>query len=337
MWQKLAIAVATALIAAPALAEVPVPPPVAVVVDGRLPLGAVVLPIFFSRDWSQPLPAVRRVVVVVHGYERNAADYARDAMQLGPPGDTLVIVPQFLAVEDIAPHQLPDSVLRWQREMWADGDPAEAPSPLSAFDAIDALLATTGNRHTLPNVTSVVLAGFSAGGQLVQRYAIVGRGEAAIGQAGIGLRYVLGSPSSFAYMGDERPRPTVDCPQFDRWKYGFAGGLPPYVAAAAAPGLPALERRFAGRDVTYLVGANDDNPDHRFLDKSCAGEVQGPTRLARMTGFFDIMRQRDGTVPNQRMRVIDGAAHNAAKVLGSPCGRAALFEETGCPDPKEAR
>jgi hypothetical protein len=333
------IAVLITLAASPVLAQTPVPPPVAAVVDGRLPVGGAVLPVFVSRDWSQPLPAIRRVVIVVHGYERNAADYARRMMELGPPADTLVVAPQFLAPEDIAAHHLPDTVLRWPHDTWSGGEPALGPAPLSAFDGIDAIIAKLRDRAIFANLSTVVVAGFSAGGQVLQRYAIVGRG-AGLGGAGIQVRYVVGSPSSYAYFNDDRPQAdgsfgtfagAATCPAFNRWKYGFAGNLPPYVAAVAAPGVSALERRYAVRDIVYLVGANDTDPDHPFLDKSCAAEAQGANRLARMQFFLAEMKQRDGDVFKQRMWVIDSAAHNEAKVFGSPCGRAALFDEAGCP------
>ncbi len=104
------------LMASTAQAQTSVPPPVAVVVDGRLAIGAAQLPVFVSRDWVRPLPEIRRAVIVVHGYSRNAADYARNMMALGPPTDTLVVAPQFLASEDISVHGLPDTMLRWDRE-----------------------------------------------------------------------------------------------------------------------------------------------------------------------------------------------------------------------------
>jgi hypothetical protein len=337
---KAAIVAAIALIAGPVRADMPVPPPVAAVVDGRLPVGGGMLPIFVSQDWSRPLPGVRRVVITVHGYERNAADYARNMLALAPPADTLVVAPQFLAPEDIAAHQLPDTILRWDREVWAGGDPADGPAPVSAFDALDAILAKLGDRAIFPNLSHIVLAGFSAGGQVVQRYAIVGKGEPALRQIGIRLRYVVGSPSSYAYFSDDRPLPdggigpfpgAAACPQFNRWRYGFAGDLPPYVAAAAARGAAELEHRYVERDIVYLVGAGDTNPNHRFLDTSCAGEAQGPTRRARMQFFLAEMKLRGAGAFKQPMWVIDGAAHNAAKVLGSACGRAALFDQAGCP------
>jgi pimeloyl-ACP methyl ester carboxylesterase len=334
---RFAVAVAIALAGRAALADVPVPPPVTAVVDARLPIGDAVLPVFVSQDWSRPLPDIRRVVIVVHGYDRNAADYARIAMDMFPPADTLIVTPQFLAPEDFSAHQLPDAVLRWQRDAWSGGEPAEGPARSSTLDAIDAILAKTGDRAVFPNLSQVVLAGFSAGGQLVQRYAVVGRGEDATGRAGIALRYVVGSPSSFVYFGDERPEPTTGCPNFNRWKYGFAEDLPPYVGSAAKEGVPALERRYATRLVVYLVGANDNDPNHRFLDKSCAAETQGPTRLARSTSFLAVLRRRDGDIPKHRMWTVAGAAHNAAKVLGSSCGRIALFGDANCPGQEETK
>jgi hypothetical protein len=332
----LALAGVIGLLAATAAqADVPAPPPVAIVVDGRLAIGEAQLPVFGSQDWSQPLPDIRRAVIVVHGYNRNAADYARNMMALGPPADTLVIAPQFLAPEDIAAHHLPDSILRWDREDWEDGNPALAPTPLSAFDGFDAIFAKLTDRAVFPNLAQIVLAGFSAGGQVVQRYAAIGKGEDKIP-----LRFVVGSPGTYVYFGDERPLPdgtfgafagAAQCPDYDRWKFGFASGLPPYVAAAAAQGIPALEHRYVARDVVYLAGGDDTDPNHRLLNKTCAGEAQGPTRLARMQFFLADMKQRDGEAFRQPVWVIPGVAHNEAKVLGSPCGRAALFDDATCP------
>ena len=50
-----------------------------------------------------------------------------------------------------------------------------------------------------------------------------------------------------------------------------------------------------------------------------------------MQFFFAEMKLRDASILRHRMWVIDGAAHNEARVFGSPCGRAALFDASGCP------
>jgi pimeloyl-ACP methyl ester carboxylesterase len=290
-------------------------------------------------------------VVIVHGYDRNAADYARTVAGFAPAADTLVVAPQFLAVEDVRQHQLPDTLLRWQRDAWSGGFPADGPAPSSPFDALDAVLAKLADRTVLPDLATVVLAGFSAGGQLVQRYAIVGKGELAFGAARLQLRlkFLVGSPSSYAYFTDQRGLAegslepfagAAACPNFNRWKYGFAGELPPYVASVVPLGLAGIERRYAERDVAYLVGGGDDDPDARYLDKSCAAEAQGATRLARMRAYVAMLKIREGKALAHRMWIVGGAAHNTARVFGSPCGRAVLFEDHDCPDapgPEEKR
>jgi hypothetical protein len=328
---RAAAIVLAAMVPPAAGAEVPAPPPVQIVLDGRLDIrGGALLPISLPPGRA----GATRAVVTVHGYSRNAADYAAAMRALAAEHpDTLVIAPQFLAAEDIAAHRLPDAVLRWQRGAWAGGWPADGPAPLSAYDAIDAVLARLSERAAYPDLAEIVLAGFSAGGQLVQRYAAVGKAEAALSRGGIALRYVVGSPSSYVYFSAERPVAfdAAACLGYNRWRYGFAGELPPYVAAAIAGGVPAAEQRYAARDITYLVGGADNDPHHRVLDTSCGAEAQGPDRHARALAFFAMLRRRDGGVPAQRLRVVDGVAHTEARVWGSPCGRAALFGEAGCP------
>jgi len=242
-------------------------PPVKEVVDGRIVIrstaGDGLLPVAVSQDWSRPLPDVSRAVVVVHGAHRTAEHYFAVTTQLAPDSRTLIVAPQFLLEKDIMAHSLPDAVLRWGRDNWATGGEAAGPVAVSSYEAIDALLATLADRSRLPNLTTIVLAGFSGGGWLTQRYAAVGRGAYTLTNPRIALRYVVGSPSSYLYFTDDRPRPeggsgpfagAAGCPNFNSWPYGLAGGLPRYVEATVRDGgAAALERRYAGRDVVYLL------------------------------------------------------------------------------------
>ncbi len=326
-----------------AQARSPVPPPVTEVVDSRLPVrtaaGEGLLAVAVSHDWSKPLPGLARAIIIVHGYHRTAAGYFASVTRMVPDIRTLVVAPQFLAPGDIATHGLPDTVLRWNRNHWADGGNALGPAAIGSYEAIDALLRNLANRTILPDLTTVVLAGFSGGGQFVQRYAAVGQGEPLLTGSRIGLRYVVGSPSSYVYFDDERPRPggvfgpfagAAVCPRYNQWKYGFAGALPAYVAASLKEGLATLEKRYAEHDLIYLLGTADNDPNHEELDKSCAGEAQGPNRLARGLAYFEHMRARDGAVLKQRLWQAPGAGHQPERVLASPCGRAALFDVPGC-------
>jgi len=149
----------------------------------RTAAGTGILPGYVSRDWSQPQPEITRAVLVFHGRLRNADVYWRSAQEAqaaaGAAQQTLMIVPQFLADDDVRAHASPVDFLHWSPAGWEGGASAHGPIAISSFEAIDAILARLADRSLFPNLTTVVVAGHSGGGQVVQRYAVVGRGEAA--------------------------------------------------------------------------------------------------------------------------------------------------------------
>jgi pimeloyl-ACP methyl ester carboxylesterase len=308
--------------------------PVKVVADARLPVGNNgVLPLYVSSDWSKSLPGITRAVLVLHGRLRNADVYYRSALTAqAAAGDvgktTIMIVPQFLAQVDVDGWHLPPDTLRWSLEGWEGGEPALGPTPTSSFDALDAILAKLADRTLFPNLKEVVVAGHSGGGQVVQRYAIAGLGEAPLTAAHVGVRYVVANPSSYAYFSVARPKPQVaaSCPGYNNWKYGMEA-RPSYLST---PSPASLEQRYVSRQVIYLLGTLDIDPNHPALDKSCMAEAEGPYRYMRGHSYFSTMQKRDGGTPNHRLWDVDGVGHNGDKMLTSPCGLAALFDMPGC-------
>jgi len=294
------------------------------------------LPLYASADWSAPQPDATRVVLVIHGVDRNASTYfatARAALAMAAGDEaprTLVLVPQFLTEVDAQARGLDDDVLRWHGAAWEGGLPATAPAAISSFSAIDAILARLADASAFPNLRQVVIAGHSGGGQIVQRYAVVGNGAAALEARGIVVRYVVANPSSYLWFSPERPVAVAGaCPRADRWKYGFEGDLPPYVTQDAAT----LERRYVRRDVTYLLGGADTDPHHPALDVTCAGEAQGPDRHARGLNYVAMLRSRDGDRLRHRVLTVDGVGHDERRMFTSACGLAALFDRPGCAAP----
>jgi pimeloyl-ACP methyl ester carboxylesterase len=270
---------------------------------------------------------------VLHGRLRNADVYYASAMTAkAAAGDAgkaaIMIVPQFLAGIDVEAHGLPADTLRWTLEGWEGGDPAVAPGATSSFEALDAILDRLADRRLFPALKEVVVAGHSGGAQVVQRYAVAGKGEAGLTKAGVAVRYVVANPSSYAYFSAERPVPAIaeSCPGFDNWKYGMQA-RPAYLAQDT----PAtLEARYVARRVIYLLGMLDTNPNHSALDKSCMGEAQGPYRYARGHAYAAVMRERDAGTPNHKIWDVPGVGHDGDKMLTSPCGLEALFDLPGC-------
>src|SRR5690606_24622542 len=137
--------------------------------------------------------------------------------------------------------------------------------------------------------------------------------------------------SSYLYFDDRRPStdaggfrpyPAADCPTFNRYKYGLEAPVP-YVAATPAP---EMVRRFLARDVVYLLGGADNDPAHRFLDRSCAGRAQGPHRLGRGQAYAGYLHALAGDGPlGHRLMVVPGTGHDNRAMFGSSEGREALF------------
>ena len=305
------------------------------------------LPAFASAALDRAAPQARRVVVVLHGTLRNADVYLDGMMEAvdlaGRRADTLVVAPQFLADADASGHALPDDMPRWTLGGWKEGAGAIHPAGLdpvagSSFAALDAVLGHFADRARYPALDRLVVAGHSAGGQVLARYAATSRGDRRLRDQGVGVRYVIANPSSYLYFDDRRPTfeagatapvgfrpyPAESCPGFDRYKDGLEAPVP-YVGAAPAAD---ITRRFLARDVVYLLGGADNDPRHRFLDRSCAARAQGPHRLARgqaYLGYLDTL-PGDGP-PGHHLLIVPEVGHDGRAMFGSAQGRAAVFDD----------
>ncbi|AWA41578.1 hypothetical protein DBV33_24320 [Pseudomonas fluorescens] len=276
-----------------------------------------------------PAPAkIERVLIVIHGRLRNAETYRKSgeaaAELAGQTANTLVIAPQFLNESDVALYSLPASVLRWQGNDWMAGGLSTGPNPLSSYAALDEIVGRLSDRKQFPDVKQIVIFGHSGGAQVVQRYALLAQEQPALKTEGIRLRYVVANPSSYAYFNEQRPVAFdhAKCPGFNRWKYGLVD--PPIYAGGQTPAQ--LEGRYVKREVIYLLGQQDTDPQHPALDKSCAAKAQGAYRLERGKLFFGYLLRRHPEGVNQRLVEVPGVGHNGDGMLTSPEGQKALFE-----------
>ncbi|WP_345815379.1 alpha/beta hydrolase [Paraburkholderia sp. PREW-6R] len=320
--------------------------PVATISDTRFtlvtPQGRAQFPLYLSKDWSVPQPHVTRAVIVIHGKLRNAdvyfrtAENAREAAHADADA-TLLIAPQFLATLDTLDTRAHDetaSLLRWRGDAWMGGETAQAPLPISSFDVLDAIVARLADRKLFPDLRQVVFAGHSGGAQVVQRYAIAAHNVSALTDEGIDVRYVVASPSTYAYFDAQRPNAqgvaapfdAAACPDFNQWKYGM-DHRPPYLRDRS----PAqLEATYAARRIDYLVGGADDDPQQRALDKSCAAEAQGPQRVARAQAYYRYMQTRHPDGLKQSFHIVAGVGHDGSRMLTSACALSAMFGAQGC-------
>lgn len=292
----------------------------------RMALDGGELAVGLSQDWRQPLPQIQRALIIVHGRLRNAQTYLHSAeqaaSQAGQGANTLVIAPQFLNESDVQRNHLERQVLRWKGNDWMAGEASIGPGQVSSYGALDQIIKHLGNRTLFPALKEIVVAGHSGGGQVVQRFALIGHDHPTLQREGISLRFVVANPSSYAYFSPQRPVrfDAAGCPGFDTWKYGLHQ-LPDYARGQSAE---QLEQAYVSRTITYLLGQQDTDPNHPALDKSCEAEAQGAYRLIRGHNYFDYLKQRHPQL-SHRLVEVPGVGHNGDGMLTSPEGQKALF------------
>ena len=307
------------------------------------------LPVLTTHVLNQRHADVTRAIIVIHGALRNAEGSftsMQQAMALaGEAGRQAVIVaPQFLSEVDAVRYPVPLDVPVWSVDGWKEGDLSEirrddsTDRRVSSFAALDALLQMLSDRQHWPALDLVVLAGHSAGGQFVQRYAVAGHAPTMLSQHGIHTRFVVANPSSYLYFDTRRPTehgfapfPQTHCRGFDHYKYGLQA--PNAYVAAQTP--QALMSHYARQQVIYLLGTLDADAAHPFLDRSCAAEAQGPTRLARGQAYYRYLSVVLGheVVRRQHRVLIEGVGHDHQGMFQSPCAIAWLFANGQCPQP----
>ncbi|MEZ5353227.1 MAG: hypothetical protein R2762_11370 [Bryobacteraceae bacterium] len=180
------------------------------------------------------------------------------------------------------------------------------------------------------------MAGHSAGGQFVQRYAGINRAEP---KSRVPVRYVVANPSSYVYLNSLRipsssscsveggcTRPFAaywdaeNCASFNRYKYGL-DGLSGY---AALVGAEAVTAQYPKRAITYMVGELDRQPDPS-LDKTCPAMAQGPNRYERGVNYWNYIREHFGA--RHPLVVAPGCGHSATCMYAGSAGQRVLFPE----------
>jgi hypothetical protein len=285
------------------------------------------LPCYASRPLGQPNPDAERLIVVVHGALRDSDRYFAHAGHAAEKARStaLIVAPQFLADVDIDILDAPAGTLYWDIEGWKGGEPALGPAKISSFRAMDCLLEqlTATRRRAGGKKLVVVIIGNSAGGQYVNRYAAVGRAPDTLAERGITVRFVIANPSTYLYFDGFRPGPVSDDPGINRWRYGF-DERPPYVEGTPRQSL----RRYLGRDVTIVLGAEDRDGGALLLEVSAAAMAQGANRLERGLNYGRYIHRlalQQGLPARHKVIQLTGVGHAAGDVLDAQTTRRIVF------------
>jgi pimeloyl-ACP methyl ester carboxylesterase len=279
--------------------------------------------VYASHALDTPNTAITRALIMVHGAGRNADHYFATAMGAGflagALDNTIIISPRFIASPD-KPQQ--DEIM-WPNggDSWRSGGMSPTHPTVSSFDFVDELLRKLSNKKTFPNLTKIVVAGHSAGGQYATRYEMTNKLH---GTLGVDISYVVANPSSYAWPAAVRPLPTGNADPVDAYKaalepngekvhtnftYGgfdatkapnfnrWPAGLENRNSYSAKASDDQLKKQLVERPTTYLLGQVDVLPLGGF-DSSPNAMAQGPTRRARGEAFFKYVTETLGAKHN---------------------------------------
>ncbi len=282
-----------------------------------------------------PNASIRRALIMVHGALRNPnqafATATTAAFLGGALEDTIVISPGFNSSEKGCGDKLEQNEVNWSchKDSWRSGGNSINYPELTSFDFADELLRMLADKKVFPNLTHVVLAGHSAGGQFVTRYEMANRVHDSLG---IQISYVVANPSSYAWPTATRVLPVKDgapengmlawketaphtdfkygpfdpknAPAYNAWPYGLENRTSGYTAKMTDE---QLRKQLASRPTTYLVGELDIFPLALF-DATRSAMAQGPTRRARGEAFVKYINENLGA--NGKLMIVSGCGHN---------------------------
>ncbi|KAJ3186831.1 hypothetical protein HK101_009558 [Irineochytrium annulatum] len=268
------------------------------------------VPVYTSHPLTRRNSTIERAVIVIGGEDRSAWTTfgtvwsTSDAVR-AVHAHTVVVTPYFTCQMDDG---RPQGETSFDCNGWVTGHWAWRPRTayrdrVSTYSAMDEMILKM--KRIFPNLLHIVLAGYSAGGELVQRYAIFNDLDDPSLRLNLSFRYLVGAPSVYLYPTPDRPKtercrtlsrcivdsrknfqiPTYSgCPSYNDYRYGLeqidqnsAYGSQRGRALRAA-------KRFPGRDVTYVVGEQD--VFMHDLDTGCEAQWQGSNRVTRAVLYY---------------------------------------------------
>jgi pimeloyl-ACP methyl ester carboxylesterase len=294
--------------------------------------------------------AITRVLVSIHGAGRDADNYFRStlgaAFLANALDNTLIVAPRIASNEGGGCRDsLATNEISWPCGAWRSGGPAPDMPAVTSFDFLDEILRKVARKETFPNVKAIVVVGHSAGGQVVNRYAMSNQVH---DKLGVPVTYIVSNPSSYAWPDSVRPTSAAweltanppgyiappppnasafrrfgdarDCTIYDQWPYGFRNRT----GYSAKQSDEQIRKQLASRPTIYLLVQLDILPLAGF-DDSCGAMAQGPTRLARGEAYAKFVNETLGA--RHRVVVVPLCGHNARCMYTANAALPLLFPD----------
>ena len=124
---------------------------------------------------------VKRMIIVLHGNNRTAFTRQNDIIQAANSEnaylETLIISPHFIGTQELIDNNLDDYHLYWKDTGWMDGGNSNSSGAyprdesFSSFEVMDDIISQVVYGGKFPNISQIILTGYSGGGQFMNRYA----------------------------------------------------------------------------------------------------------------------------------------------------------------------
>lgn len=301
------------------------------------------IPYFSNHDLSVQNMSIKYFVLVVHGANRDADVYYNNMMTAASLSSVdmdsvLIIAPQFLTDLDIDSHNLDNEHLYWTDGGWSDGSVSlneitnPRPEEISSYAVLDTMILRL--TEYFPNAEALVFTGHSAGGQLTNRYAATTPfPDILCTQHEISSKFIIANSGSYLYLDNKRrvngtidqfAPPITFCSGYNDWRYGLAN----LFTYPASFGEDSIKNTLGTREVVYLLGANDNNPQASGLDVSCQAILQGNHRLERGSIYFNYVNffYGIGVTNLHSLDTVSNVGHDNFLMYTSDIGLFHLFE-----------
>lgn len=266
---------------------------------------------------AQDIEQYKNLLVYVHGASLNGADHFGDAIdainQTGLSSSTIVLAPQYEMTNTRNNYY-------WTKYSWKDGKKSiNAVPKISSYAIFDSLLINNVLK-SYNQIQTIVIAGHSAGGQFVYRYAVLSKLPDSISQEVI---YLPMNPSAVTYLGPERwnkdknrfeiPLNAPSCSAYDDWIYGLSNiSTNEYDRNITAS---SIKEVFPWRNLTIGTGTEDLEGQGESTD--CEDLYQGLHRHERANNAYHYMKTFYPSTLHQKIDV-QGVAHNRTEMINSP-------------------
>jgi len=296
------------------------------------------IPCASNLDITAYHPNVERFILAIHSSSYNADTYLNSVIELsehyGQLQDKyLVLAPSLFKYNKT---DLKDIVTWDVNPFWGSSRASYKGEKitLSAYEIIDHMLNTIVRSGSFPNIKSIVILGYSAGGQMVNRYAASNKFEYRVAKRlGIKMKYLVMAPSSYVYFNNKRAVtgttdrfhiPRLEQKKYNNWGYGldnlYSYHKKNFITADY------MRKNYYNKKILYLVGSKDNKKDSS-MSTTKGAILQGDNRMQRALIYYNYLQDYFSTkiTKNQKMAIIEGVGHWGRGLMASKEGLEFIF------------